>query len=120
MSKALSEQNLKEVHYSKYYNSDLPLLEVNMTPFQFEQIETTHKSMLRLEREARQEEAPVEEAPLEDFSISISSEAEYYEPQLDEMDDIIKKVQRVESRPLPLDQINSSSALYEPLFNPEP
>ena len=31
----------------KYYNEDLPLMEQNMTPHQFEQLETTHKKMLK-------------------------------------------------------------------------
>ena len=37
-----------DIELRKYFNEDLPLLEQNMTPHQFEQIETAHKRMLRL------------------------------------------------------------------------
>ena len=45
---SLGKDNLDTLQFRKYYNSDLELLEKNMTPAQFEGIETTYKRMLRL------------------------------------------------------------------------
>jgi len=98
------------IQLRKYFNEDLPLLEQNMTPAQFEQIETAHKRMLRLEREALalKTKAPVKRVPL--------SPPVYYEKQVEEMDRIIGKFQRVgEDQRLPVRKSSSlsSSSLYE-------
>ena len=81
-----------------------------MTPFQFEQIETAHKRMLRLEREglALNAQAPKKRSPL--------PAPAYYEIQLEEMDHIIGKFQKVgEDQRLPVEESSSisSSSVYE-------
>lgn len=60
-----------------------------MTPAQFEQIETAHKRMLRMEQEALalKTKTPVKQSP---FLPPI-----YYEKQVEEMDRIIGKFQIV-------------------------
>lgn len=76
-----------------------------MTPAQFEQIETAHKRMLRLEREALalKAKAPVKQAPLQP--------PVYYEEQVEEMDRIIGKFQRVgEDQRLPVRKSSSFSS----------
>ena len=69
VTKSLRKENLDTLQFRKYFNTDLELLEKNMTPAQFESIETTHIRMLRLQLEAPEEEVSVGEA----------SESEYYE-----------------------------------------
>ena len=45
VTKAREEKSRYE--YSRFFNTDLELLKKNMTPHQFQQVETTHKKMLR-------------------------------------------------------------------------
>ena len=56
---AIDSYKEKGFSYSKYFNSDISLLEDNMTPHQFEQIETTHKRMLK-EAQTLPEPSPAE------------------------------------------------------------
>ena len=70
--KAKMDLNLES--FSKFYNSDLELLGKNMTPMQFEQIQTTYKKDLKRQ-------------PPRDQS---------YDQELRKIGDIVKKLQRVE------------------------
>ena len=44
VTKAREEKSRYE--YSRFFNTDLDLLQKNYTPYQFQQVETTHKRML--------------------------------------------------------------------------